>query len=438
MKKINNYRSKQLSTTLNKVTKFLSENEGILKEIYRAPLYNDEPKIFNYSAKYVTMYKNNFEVSSGVSFDKKLALIRVLGETIERHSINKFKPKILVTGTKDKIENFGEYLDPLTISPFSQKQLKQESFKKFKISKKSKFNWTNAFSINKNKNIFLPCQLISFNYSQPIWEPTILPIISTGTAFALNHEDALYRGLCEIVERDAFIISYLNKLPSPKIDLESIKDEYLNNILQNLRRYKLEVIVLDLTTDIDIPVFASIIVDRTGFGPSISIGLKSGFEIKDVIIGAIEESLMTRGWIRDKFIYFNPDYKKTKEIKNIEQRAYIWFSKDMIKNLSFWLKGKKFVKININHKKNNSLKETIKVLGRNGMNVIYKDITPKEVKRSGFIVLRVIVPEMQALYLDERFKFLGNKRLYETPIKLNFTNRRKNESDFNDIPHPFL
>lgn len=430
--------SGQLQEALSKITKFVLENKEIVKEIYKLPLYNDEPKIFNYCSKYETKYKNAFDVASGVSFNQDLALIRVLGETIERYSINKYKPKTLARKTVSQIESLGDYLNPIDLSPFSQKQLRKRSFRQFKIESNSIFNWTKAFSISKKKKILIPCQIASFNYDRIKGEPSILPIISTGTAFGITFKDALYRALCEVIERDAFMISYLNKFPSPKINLKSLKDREINKILGILERYKLEIFVLDLTTDIQIPVFSAIIIDRTGLGPAISIGLKAGFEIKENIIGAIEEALMARSWIRDKFVYLDPKYKKSKVIISLEQRAYLWFPIEMIRKLNFWLDKKESIKITLTRKKFNFLENALKILEKNGMNVIYKDITPEKVKRSGFIVLRVIIPEMQVLYLDERFKFLGNKRLYEVPVKLKYLKKKKSEADLNNIPHPFL
>lgn len=424
---------------LNKIADLVLNRSKITEKIYKTPSYNDEPKIFSYSTKYETKYKNVYDIASGVSFGREIALVRALGETIERYAINKSKTNVVANGTVSEIKKLGlKYLNPVDISPFSKKQLQLESFKQFRIKSSSKFKWTTGVSINKKGKILIPCQLVSFNYERIKEEPIILPLVSTGTAFGLTFEDALYRAICEIIERDAFMIAYLNKLPNKKIDLISLKDRDINNILQILKRYNLELIVLDMTSDLNIPVFGAIVIDRTGLGPAVSVGLKCGLEIKDVLIGSIEESLMTRSWIRDKFIYLNPDYKKNKVIKNIEQRAYFWFPNKMIKELDFWLKTKNRKKLNLKINTKQPLKEVLNRLKVEGMDVIYIDITPSDVKKEGFVVLRVIIPEMEPLHLDESFKFLGNKRLYDVPIKLGFIDKKSNENNLNTVPHPFL
>lgn len=427
-----------LDKSLEKAAKFVDDNKNFIINISRSPLYNDEPKIFAYTGTYKSRYKKNIDIACGFSFNKKVALMRVLGEGLERYCLEKYNPKISFIGSLENINR--DYLDPYSICAFSKKQLAESNFKKFRIHNKSLFRWTKGFSLKRKKNLLVPAQLVSFNYAPMKNEPTILPPISTGTATGLSLDDAMYRGICEVVERDSFMISYLNKLPSPQINLNSIKDMKIQGILNKLRRYKLEVIVLDITTDLKIPAFAALTLDKTRQGPSVTIGLKAGFDIKESIMGAIEESLMTRSWVRDKFIYLNPDYKQEKVIQSLEDRAHFWFSVDMIKKLGFWLENKnikKFVPDKLNSAEN-KLKKTITSLDKNKMEIIYVDITHKTIKRNGFWVVRTIIPQLHPLYLDEQYPYYGGKRLYETPIKMKFLRNIKKETQLNSIPHPFL
>ncbi len=424
-----------LSFALGKLVDFVLKEKRIVKTIYKDPQYNDEPKIFNYGIEYKTKRTDNLNIASGFSFDKKLALVRVLGEALERYSLETYTPFISAVGSIEKIRKIKDFISPMDISPFSKKQLNQKKNGKFVIKKNSNFSWAKAVLFNKNKEILIPAQMISFNYNYLENEPIILPINSTGTALGIKFEDAFYRALCELIERDAFIISYLNKLPSPKIDLNLLKSTKMNKILGVLSRYKLELCVLNLTTDLEIPVFAAIIIDRTGLGPAISIGLKAGWEIENGIIGSIEEALMSRSWIRDKIAYA----KKETDIKNIEtieQRALLWFPVEMINELDFWLKNNKVANMDKNEIVKNKLEKVLKILLKNNMSIIYKDITPPVLKASGFFVIRAIVPQLQPLYLNEEYKFLGEKRLYSVPNRLGFS--RKEEMNLNKIPHPFL
>ena len=429
---------KTLNSSLEKAAKFVDDNKNFITHISKSLLYNDEPKIFAYTGTYKSRYKKSADIACGFSFNQKVALMRVLGEGLERYCLEKYNPKISIVGSVQDINM--DYLDPYSICAFSKKQLSKSNFKKFRIDNRPLFKWTKGFSLKRKKSVLIPAQLVSFNYVPMKNEPTILSPISTGTATGLSLDDAVYRGICEIIERDSFMISYLNKLPSPQVNLNSIKDVRIQGMFDKLKRYKLEIIVLDITTDLKIPAFAALTLDSTGLGPAVSVGLKAGFAIKESIIGAIEESLMTRSWIRDKFIYLNPDYKQEKIIQTLEGRARFWFPTDMIKKLEFWLDSKntkKFADGELGSAKN-KLNRAITLIEKNNMEIIYVDITHKTMKKNGFRVVRTIIPQLHPLYLDEQYPYFGGRRLYEAPVRMKFLKRIKRESQLNKIPHPFL
>lgn len=233
------------------------------------------------------------------------------------------------------------------------------------------------------------------------------------------------------------MISYLNKLSLPRINAEALNNQLVNKILKSLKRYRLECYILDSTTDIGIPSVIALIIDRTEKGPSVSIGLKAGFNVEDDIIGAIEEALMTRSWMRDE-IYYGDGKKRNKNIVSFYDRGLYWFPVDMLKHLDFWIKTKKMIKLKKQsmpdgQKLEQALEKILKF-----SDVLYADIAPKNVKQLGFSIVKVIIPELVPVYLDERLKYLGISRLYEAPKNMRFTKNKTIEKDLNPIPHPFL
>ncbi|MFH1827198.1 MAG: YcaO-like family protein [bacterium] len=422
---------------LEKYSKFANNSNDIILNIQKLPWYNDEPKIFSYSVNYKNKYGVDNNIASGFSFNKKIALIRALGETAERYCIDNYSPRNVLTSSIKNIKI--PHLDPLSIVAFSKNQLKKSSFKKFRVNRDTRFKWVTGVSLTEDKIVSVPSQLITINNKKES-EAMILNPISTGAAAGLSLSNALYRGICEIIERDGFMISYLNKLPMAKIDLLPIKNKTIRKFLEIFYRYNLELVVLDITTDLGVPSFAALTLDRTGLGPAVSVGLKAGLDNISCIIGAVEESLMTRSWLRDKFIYNNPDYKREDKITNIVDRAHLWFPIKSIKYLDFWLGNKKIKKIG--RKKlsfsTNQLVTILKILKKRGMEVVYVNITHPKIKKHGIVVIKAFISKSQPLYLDERYPYLGGNRLYEVPVKLGFLKVAKQESQLNKIPHPFL
>lgn len=427
----------KLDDALDKLAKFALSHKNIIEHISQSPVYNDEPKLFTYNSCYKAKDIGNSDHSaSGVSFDKKRALIKVIGESIERYCLDNVEEKRLITAKIPELNS--KFLNPFVIPSFSKEQLSKKMYQQFIVKDDSIFRWIDG--IVETKKILIPFQLISTNYRPLKHEPWIRYPISTGAAAGQSFNQAIYTAICECIERDAFMVSYLNELPCPRVDLLALQDDQVTSIVSTLQRYRLEINMFDITTDIDIPVFAAVLIDRTGGGPAVTVGTKAGFNTIQTIVGAIEESLMTRSWIRDKFIFGVKKYKLPKFIKSLDNRAFFWVSPEMIHHLDFWLHNVNSKKIEIDCINNGQklLDKVSNALTKAGMNLYYVDITAKEIRKEGFVVIKVFIPELYPLYFDEDTPYFGVKRLYEIPVKLGVSDVPSTEAQLNKIPHPFL
>lgn len=432
----------------NSLAWVVSSEFKLIKDFGRIYQYYDEPKFWQYSAhlnsKFLVQDGNDFEsIASGVSFtSEKLAIAKCLCESMERYCNNAFFSRSTVCIKKYK-ELESKALNPREIVAFSDNQLKDNNFKKFLITDDSKFSWTEGFSLTGNEKILIPSQLIYLSYPYVRREPVIYSGISTGAAGGSCLSAALVRGICEIVERDAFMIFYLNKLEAKKIALNRIKDPKIQNLLDILSRYKMEVYTFDITTDIDIPTFLSVVVDRTGFGKSITLGLKSDLNQMTAIIGSIEETFNSRSWLRTEYEKSEKKVTPTDLLKNsdIRTRGLLWYPVEAIDNLNFLLNAPAS-KDNINPKEvkrtsGQQLEYILEMFKKHEYDVFYKDITLPVFKNLNYFVTKTIIPQMQPFYLDDNYKLLGGSRLYDVPKKIGFKTKLR-EHQLNPYPHPFL
>lgn len=416
-----------------------------IESIHRIYQYSDDPKIFQYSSTLSYSEKdtdgnlNTSKRSGGLSFfSKEEAFLKCYCEAIERYTCSVYKRKGLIV---DSFKNLGKIaLDPRTVTSFSTEQKQADNFENFRFGINDKFGWIKGYSTNGNEK-FIPAQLVYFNYRFLPFEKRIVIPISTGAAGGGCLAAAIERGILEIVERDSFMIYYLNRLPGLKIKIDSIKDKKFNSILNIFKRYSLELHVIDLTTDLNIPSFASIIVDRSGVGPSISVGLKASLNPIEAIIGGINEAMHLRRWIRQVNEDENDRYQSLKlsHIKTVEERGMYWYKLDMLKHLSFWLDQratKKIPSIQSFSTAGERLRAVVSVFEKSKYDVFFVDLTPPELKSISYRVVKVVIPKLQPLYLDEEYRYLGGARLFEVSAKLGFISKK--ESSLNNIPHPFL
>lgn len=419
---------------------------GLIRNLKRVRQHYDEPKFWHYSAAINNNYGKHegrkfHTQASGVSFfSQNLALLRCLGEAVERYSNHVFlKNTTSFTGSFTKIK--GGALSPSSFTGFSENQLRKRNLKHFRINEKSLFKWTKCVSLNSGKTVQIPSQLIYLSYPFLRKEPIIYPAISTGVAGGACLSAALIRGIYETIERDSFMIFYLNRLQAPRIRLNLIRDNKVQKLLKIADRYKLEIVSVDITSDLGIPVIATIVINRVGTGKAISVGLKCDLNPIKALIGSVNEAFHSRDWIRREYEKEPKTVKQSLLLRqtDIITRGFLWYPTERIRRLNFWIRSPKVKLISEKYKtlpSGGQLKLLLELFDKFGYEVYFKNLMAPSPRELNYYVVKVIISQMQPLYLNEKYPLLGGKRLYDVPERLGY--ERKSESDLNTYPHPFL
>ena len=392
-----------------------------LRYFFYSAIIDDTSNFFKVKG-YEVSANNSISGGSGISFTSKYqALLKCLCECIERFCNLRFnRIDILYSAYSNLRKNSLDTYIYINNSEIREKKL----------------GWINGVDFLDNKSCYLPAQLIYLGY--PIKkEVRLTSSISTGAAGGFDHETTLLRGIYEIIERDAFMTIYLNKISAKRIDIDKIKNKTIQKILDKCQRYNLELYLFDITNDIEIPSFLTLVIDRQGIGPAIVAGLKSGLNTTEAIIGSLEESLLCRFWLRyEVFKRKSKDFKiDPNKITSTMQRGLYWYPTQMLEKLDFLLRQNP-VLIQISNSLSspkNQLNYIRTIFLKKRIRIFYKDITIDNFRRLGYLIYKVVIPELQPLYLNENEKEIKINRLKKVSLYFG-------QKDFhiNDIPHFFL
>lgn len=422
---------------------------GILKEAGKLPKSADEPHCFFYRFFTTTGLK-----STGADFlSEKKAIWKAYGESIERELWYRsdlfYRQKIKFTSYK-KLRN--RALNIFNISGFSIEQ--KDKLSNLKFNKDTVFGWIHANSIINNRKILCPVQLLSAKYhkekvrktiSDDKVEPMLRWSVTTGLATGRCLDEAITKGVMEIIERDSFMVTYLNKLSPPRIDLENLskQDEDFRRVLQSFRRYNLEVHIIEGVTDFPVYVYFAVIIDRTGLGPAVSVGASADFDKKTCILDALSEAFIVRISLKGLF-------RNKLDPGNINRhgRLLYWSKKENLDKLSFLTSGK-IKEINFDNKEKMSASKNskdskkyykekkqmlAKELKKRNYEACYAELTSKKQgSEFGARSIYVVVPELQPLHLDESIPYFSGERLSKIPKKFGY----EPAEDLNKEPHPF-
>lgn len=404
---------------------------NFIENIHRVYHDFDDPQIFQYSAS-INVKNINTDgfktiiTCTGTSINnEEEALAKCLIEALERKAGMVYKKSDLINSSFNNLIRIKKnVINPIIFSSFSKKQLKQKKYKIFNINNNTVIYWKEAYCLNTHNIVLIPAELIYFNFV----DYRIMIPITTGLSAGLTKEEAILRGIYEIIERDAFIIRYLSKTTGRELIFKKL--DIYNKIKNICKKYRFEIRFIDLTIDLPIPTVLALLINQSNVGPKVSIGIKTYHSYKEALYGSFLESLQTRTWTRH---YYEDFYEKKKEhiklIRTLNERAMYWYNKEMTPYLYFFIDHIKKIYITKEERINSSsdiLYTLVKKLDDAGHMIYTVDLTPSEYKNIPIYVVKVIIPTLQPLYLNEEFPYLGGKRLN------NITN------SFNKIPHPFL
>lgn len=414
----------------------------ILGKLEQRQFPNDIPFFYVYACER-SSGKNKVNISHGFggSEDEKTAVSCAIYEAIEHYCILNERRRLFVHGAHNKLKN--RAIDPLRFEAFSQSQLSMKKNKKFVVNNNISINWLGGYSLTNKRKVLIPASLAYANYnSGDYFEPIIRTPISTGAACGPTKYFAIYRGLCEIIERDSYMISFLPEMPRKVVDITK-KDGDVFEFVNRFKKYGLEIYFIDTTLDTGVFSTVSIVVDRTGCGPAVCAGLGSGLEPKNAIKTSAIEAI--RRYTSARALYFQSgNYKIPKRYSFdwfLWKKQLIWSSPHMIKRVYEIIEHSKKVPLPPASTLFKNDREKVlyltERLGKLGCEIVYIDMTIPEIKPYGLKVVKTLCPEMVPFWHDERHPYLGAKRLREVPKKYGIkVDLNLNEETLTNI-HPF-
>jgi ribosomal protein S12 methylthiotransferase accessory factor len=378
----------------------------------------------------------------GTSLDSlEEAYSKAVGELLERYFLTLHDGIHSVKSSVRDMKIKSLNLDELpTFLPWQKEKVAH-----FNYNEHSVFSWLGTKELLSGQKIYAPAQLLYWGYDiRAAKEPFLRQTTTSGEAGGFSYKESALSAIYENIERDAFLIFWLNTISPPQIDVSTIAIPRVQKFLDSIKQYGLKAYFLDTTTDIPIPSCVCIIIDDRNNTPRITVAGSTGFSIEKNIISSAMEALSsyTGDMMVDPFIL--PKNYVPFDDKTIgrEQRIGMWQGKDMLERLSFLISGgtvsiqeSRFGRASCTFA---SLEEeyvyTLNIfrdMGK-GYELYCYEAKHPILQTLGYHVTKVVIPMLMPLYLNEHLATLDSKRLNEVPAKLGYT-----ETKLNPWPHPF-
>jgi len=431
---------------LKNAQRVISSRTGIISKLEYVGLEPGEPSVFyakgtpvDYS--FITGYQAlNF--GAGVSADPDRAAIKAVGECIERYCSSHYDEEDLVCATQNELGKESLVLQDLAL--FSPSQYGKTDFLFPHLTPDSSLYWAKGYSLSEDKSIWIPASLVYLPYLYAPNEPIFHRQITTGLACGPNLPSAIYRGILEIIERDAFMIIWHNRLLCPTLDLTGIADPVVQSLLKQIQMMPVDCYIKVMTLDIEATAILILFEKKNGIPPYTSLGMAVDLDPSQAIRRALEEAMLVYLGM-SRHCRENPDHSRDPEYKKVnlptDHGIIHAMEPELLDTVQFLKSSDKTLTMKDlpDHSHDNlvdNCKLLVELLGMKGLQTHVVDLTTVDIDDVGFKVARVVIPGMQPLDLEHNCPHLGGKRLYEVPHKLGLIKESLKEDEMNPDPHP--
>ncbi len=369
----------------------------------------DRVKIPVFSSIRPTAQSGGVSVYAGKGATVEQARASAMMEGFERYSAEKQD----IDQEKISISAYNEIKNDSVLNP--RDLLLPKSFENQNIEMQ-KLEWIEAEEIISESPILVPANAVFHPYipNREI-KPSAMAMFkgnTNGLASGNVIEEAVLHGIFEVVERDAWSIFELTKRNKKQIDLDTIENETVNELVEKFTEQGIKIKLMDITADLKIPTIVAS-ADDTVLKDAALLTLGVGTHLNPEIaaIRALSEVAQSRATqihgTREDTV--RADFMRKAGYENMKRTNKDYFVEEDEKiNLS-----------DIENKITGSIKRDIEVsieeVQKAGLDkVIYYDLTREEI---GVNVARVIIPKAELYCLDE--ERLGNRALeYDRKVRL--------------------
>lgn len=258
--------------------------------------------------------------------------------------------------------------------------------------------------------------------------------ISTGFAVHSDPAEALVRGICEVIERDAIAVMWLQKLALPVIP-DHCLSERARHVVAWARRHFIDVFLFDATTNLAVPtVFCLQVAPHSATAAQLT-SCATGRSIASAAEKALLEGCATSelrhsgGESAVNFAEFDSLRDGARYMAMPSRAAAFGFLVTGARHRAAPERGA------LPAGSAGSLAWLVRSLSSKGMQAVAVDRTTSELAAVGLTAVNVVIPDLQPMSLHPLAQYRAHSRLYSAPVLMGYPSLT--EEELNPWPVPF-
>lgn len=209
-------------------------------------------------------------------------------EGLERYAGMRSRAKTAgVLGSLNGLRAAGEHtLDPREVGLYSE-EFHRANPRVTPFHPDRELPWVWGYSLRDHRPVLVP-EVLTY-YHAPGLENRFVQESSNGCASGGCMEEAVYFGLMEVVERDAFLLTWYGKAALPELDPRTSTRAATRQMVDRLEMYGYEARFFDTRISFPIPVITGVAVRPDGGPGRMCFGAGAGLDPESALSGALCE-----------------------------------------------------------------------------------------------------------------------------------------------------
>lgn len=353
----------------------------------------------------------------------RAARAAAIAEAVERYSACWFDDAEAIVASAAELGD--RAVEPGRFALFSERQHRSRRFPYARFIDETRVAWVAALSLPERDRVLVPAQLVYLGWELRPGEERIAHATSNGLACGPTFSDAALTGLLELIERDAFMITWNARLSWPLL-------EWPNNLRLGAfeRRYVrptgLRVSAVDLSAFWGVPCVLGIARSTVSGDAPFGVGAGAALTVERAVEKAIDEAVRVRSWASALRAHGTAPPARD-AIREFEEHIH-YYAYDEHAAAADFLDASE---------ERRDVSSIAPVNEIDFVRAYAVDVTAPDVRAAGLRVVKVVAPELCALDVVYACRFLGGRRLYDEPVRLEQRACALREHEINPDPHPF-
>ncbi|MCV9999757.1 YcaO-like family protein [Pararhizobium sp. YC-54] len=361
-------------------------------------------------------------IAAGRGLTRKEAYLSCLGEAAELASASFWGDEAVTRAKYSKVNR--QALHPASLLCTSDAQYDQRAhwnavhgafdWMPARFNEDEPIDWIEATTPDKKTKIWVPAAYAYIGYFEAGDERAFAIADSNGCAAGASQEDAVIAAFLELVERDATALWWYGRHPRPAFDQTGLQGA--STLVASLADRRRNHHLLDLTTDLGIPVCAAISFEPEG--DAVAIGVSAHFDASRAAVAALTEMLQ---------IEFSLEMRKAAPIESNDGFQF-WLDAVRLQTMPHLLPAdrRKNELVSSLRGMPPTIQNCVRICHDAGLQFLMLDLTRPAIRVPA---VRVIVPGLRTLR-----RRCGDGRLFDVPVRQGWCDTPQAAEDLNVIP----